>query len=424
MKITKLAKGISLKRPLEGGNEEQLTVVRQVLADVKTQGDVALRAYTERWDGYMPVSLRVTKKEIQEAINALDQQLYQDLAEAANNIRLYHEQQSRHGYRIELGDGSWLGQRVTALDAVGLYVPGGTAAYPSSVLMNVIPAQVAGVNRIVIASPAGRDGKIPAGVLVAAHLLGIDEIYKIGGAQAIAALAYGTETIAPVDKITGPGNIFVALAKREVFGEVAIDMIAGPSEIAVLADDTAFPDEIAADLLSQAEHDPLACAILVTTSEQLAKNVAEEVEKQLEILPRQEVARASIENFGVIYVAETVSDAVEAINSLAPEHLEIMTNNAEAIAEQIKHAGGIFIGRYSSEPVGDYFAGTNHVLPTNSTARFASGLNVDDFVKKSSIVYYSEKTWQDNAPKIARLARMEGLEGHARAVESRGWKKE
>ncbi|MFY2309263.1 histidinol dehydrogenase [Lysinibacillus fusiformis] len=424
MKITKLAKGISLKRPLEGGNEEQLTVVRQVLADVKTQGDVALRAYTERWDGYMPVSLRVTKKEIQEAINALDQQLYQDLAEAANNIRLFHEQQSRHGYRIELGDGSWLGQRVTALDAVGLYVPGGTAAYPSSVLMNVIPAQVAGVNRIVIASPAGRDGKIPAGVLVAAHLLGIDEIYKIGGAQAIAALAYGTETIGPVDKITGPGNIFVALAKREVFGEVAIDMIAGPSEIAVLADDTAFPDEIAADLLSQAEHDPLACAILVTTSEQLAKNVAEEVEKQLEILPRQEVARASIENFGVIYVAETVSDAVEAINSLAPEHLEIMTNNAEAIAEQIKHAGGIFIGRYSSEPVGDYFAGTNHVLPTNSTARFASGLNVDDFVKKSSIVYYSEKTWQDNAPKIARLARMEGLEGHARAVESRGWKKE
>ncbi|MEF7495326.1 histidinol dehydrogenase [Lysinibacillus sp. RSDA_15] len=424
MKITKLAKGISLKRPLEGGNEEQLKVVRQVLTDVRTQGDVALRAYTERWDGYMPTSLRVTKEEIQEAVNALDQQLYQDLVEAAQNIRLYHEQQSRQGYRLELGDGSWLGQRVTALDAVGLYVPGGTAAYPSSVLMNVIPAQVAGVKRIVIASPAGLDGKMPAGVLVAAQLLGIEEIYKIGGAQAIAALAYGTETIAPVDKITGPGNIFVALAKREVFGEVAIDMIAGPSEIAVLADDTAFPDEIAADLLSQAEHDRLACAVLVTTSEELAKKVAEEVEKQLEILPRQEVARASIENFGVIYIAETVSDAVEAINSLAPEHLEIMTNNAEAIAEQIRHAGGIFIGRYSSEPVGDYFAGTNHVLPTNSTARFASGLNVDDFVKKSSVVYYSEKTWQVNAPKIARLARMEGLEGHARAVESRGWKKE
>ncbi|MFJ7699115.1 histidinol dehydrogenase [Lysinibacillus fusiformis] len=424
MKITKLVKGISLKRPLEGGNEEQLKVVRQVLADVRKQGDVALRAYTERWDGYIPENLRVTKEEVREAVNALDQQLYQDLAEAATNIRFYHEQQSRQGYRLELGDGSWLGQRVTALDAVGLYVPGGTAAYPSSVLMNVIPAQVAGVKRIVIASPAGLDGKMPAGVLVAAKLLGIEEIYKIGGAQAIAALAYGTETIEPVDKITGPGNIFVALAKREVFGEVAIDMIAGPSEIAVLADDTAFPDEIAADLLSQAEHDPLACAVLVTTSEQLAKKVAEEVEKQLKTLPRQEVARASIENFGVIYVAETVSDAVEAINSLAPEHLEIVTKNAEAIAEQIRHAGGIFIGRYSSEPVGDYFAGTNHVLPTNSTARFASGLNVDDFVKKSSVVYYSEKTWQEHAPKIARLARMEGLEGHARAVESRGWKKE
>lgn len=424
MKITKLEKGISLKRPLEGGNEEQIKVVRQVLSDVKVQGDAALRTYTERWDGYVPKSLRVSEEEIQEAVSELDPQLYKDLAEAAENIRFYHEQQIRSGYRLELGEGSWLGQRVTALDAVGLYVPGGTAAYPSSVLMNVIPAQVAGVKRIVITSPAGQKGKLPAGVLVAAHLLGIDEIYKVGGAQAIAALAYGTETISPVDKITGPGNIYVALAKREVFGEVAIDMIAGPSEIAVLADDTAYPDEIAADLLSQAEHDPLACAILVTTSEQLAKKVAEEVEKQLLNLPRQEVARASIEKFGVIYVAETLADAVEAINSLAPEHLEIVTENAEALAEQIRHAGGIFIGRYSSEPVGDYFAGTNHVLPTNSTARFASGLNVDDFVKKSSIVYYSKKTWSDNAAKIARLARMEGLEGHARAVESRGWEKE
>lgn len=424
MKITKLEKGISLKRPLEGGNEEQIKVVRQVLLDVKAQGDAALRTYTERWDGYVPKNLRVSEEEILEAVSELDPQLYKDLVEAAENIRFYHKQQIRSGYRLEVGDGSWLGQRVTALDAVGLYVPGGTAAYPSSVLMNVIPAQVAGVKRIVITSPAGQNGKLPAGVLVAAHLLGIDEIYKVGGAQAIAALAYGTETISPVDKITGPGNIFVALAKREVFGEVAIDMIAGPSEIAVLADETAYPDEIAADLLSQAEHDSLACAILVTTSEQLAKKVAEEVEKQLLNLPRQEVARASIEKFGVIYVAETLADAVEAINSLAPEHLEIVTENAEALAKHIRHAGSIFIGRYSSEPVGDYFAGTNHVLPTNSTARFASGLNVDDFVKKSSIVYYSEKTWRDNAPKIARLARMEGLEGHARAVESRGWEKE
>jgi len=424
MKILKLEKGISLKRPLEGGNEEQLKVVRQVLKDVRTRGDAAVRFYTEKWDGFAPDYLRVTKEELEEGANTIDPQLYADLTEAAQNIRLYHEQQKRSGYRLELTDGSWLGQRITALDAVGLYVPGGTAAYPSSVLMNVIPAQVAGVKRIVMTSPAGRDGKLPPGVLAAAHILGVEEIYKIGGAQAIAALAYGTETISPVDKITGPGNIFVALAKREVFGEVAIDMIAGPSEIAVLADDTAYADEIAADLLSQAEHDQLACAILVTTSEQLAKKVADEVEKQLTTLPREEVARASIENFGAIYVAETMADAVDAINSLAPEHLEIVTKNAEAIAEQVRHAGGIFIGRYSSEPVGDYFAGTNHVLPTNSTARFASGLNVDDFVKKSSVVFYSEKTWAENAPKIARLARMEGLEGHARAVESRGWEKE
>ncbi|MFJ6264063.1 histidinol dehydrogenase [Lysinibacillus xylanilyticus] len=424
MKITKLEKGISLKRPLEGGNEEQLKVVRQVLADVRAQGDAAIRFYTEKWDGFAPDHLRVTKEEIEESANLIDQQLYDDLTEAAQNIRLYHEQQKRSGYRLDLKDGSWLGQRITALDAVGLYVPGGTAAYPSSVLMNVIPAQVAGVKRIVITSPAGRDGKLPSGVLAAAHILGVEEIYKIGGAQAIAALAYGTETLSPVDKITGPGNIFVALAKREVFGEVAIDMIAGPSEIAVLADDTAFADEIAADLLSQAEHDKLACAILITTSEQLAKKVADEVEKQLTTLPREKVACASIENFGAIYVAETMADAVDAINSLAPEHLEIVTKNAEVVAEQVRHAGGIFIGRYSSEPVGDYFAGTNHVLPTNSTARFASGLNVDDFVKKSSVVFYSEKTWAENAPKIARLARMEGLEGHARAVESRGWEKE
>ncbi|MEG0261046.1 MAG: histidinol dehydrogenase [Lysinibacillus sp.] len=424
MRITKLVKGLSLKRPLEGGNEEQLKVVRQVLEDVRKRGDEAVRTYTEKWDGFVPDSLRVTKEEIEAAVIALDKQLYADLQEAAANIRLYHEQQQRTGYRLDLADGSWLGQRITALDAVGLYVPGGTAAYPSSVLMNVIPAQVAGVERIVITSPAGRDGKLPDGVLVAAHILGINEVYKVGGAQAIAALAYGTETIAAVDKITGPGNIFVALAKREVFGEVAIDMIAGPSEIAIIADETAYADEIAADLLSQAEHDVMACAILVTTSEKLAEQVAVEVEKQLSTLPREAVAKKSIENFGAIYVAETLADAVEAINTLAPEHLEVVTKNAEAVAEQVRHAGGIFIGRYSSEPVGDYFAGTNHVLPTNSTARFASGLGVDDFIKKSSIVYYSEKTWAENAPKIARLARMEGLEGHARAVESRGWEKE
>lgn len=424
MKRMKLAKGISLKRPLERGNEEQLTVVREVLNAVRANGDAAVRMYTEKWDGFVPEDLRVTQVEIEAGAKALDAQLYADLKEAAANIRLYHEQQKRSGFRLDLADGSWLGQKITALDAVGLYVPGGTAAYPSSVLMNVIPAQVAGVKRIVITSPANREGKLPDGVLAAAHILGVQEVYKIGGAQAIAALAYGTESITAVDKITGPGNIFVALAKREVFGEVAIDMIAGPSEIAILADETAYADEVAADLLSQAEHDKMACAVLVTTSETLAEQVAAEVEKQLTTLPREEIARTAIENFGAIYVTETMSDAVDAINTLAPEHLEILTKNAEAVAEQVRHAGGIFIGRYSSEPVGDYFAGTNHVLPTNSTARFASGLGVDDFIKKSSVVYYSDRTWAKNAPKIARLARMEGLEGHARAVESRGWEKE
>ncbi|MEL3962237.1 histidinol dehydrogenase [Lysinibacillus endophyticus] len=423
MKITKLTNNISLKRQLEGGNEEQLKTVRNVLQDVRENGDEALRKYSEMWDGIKLDDFRVSQEEIKEAVANFDEQLKQDLEEAAANIRFYHEAQKRDGYKLPLANGSWLAQRIIPLDAVGLYVPGGSAAYPSSVLMNVIPAQVAGVERIVITSPAGKDGKLPAAVLVAASILGVNEIYKVGGAQAIAALAYGTESIAPVDKITGPGNIYVALAKREVFGEVAIDMIAGPSEIAVLADDSAYADEVAADLLSQAEHDALACAVLITTSEKLANEVAEEVEKQLRELPREAIARKSIENFGHIYIAESMEQAIEAVNSLAPEHLEVVTENAESDAEKIRHAGAIFVGRYSSEPVGDYFAGTNHVLPTNSTARFASGLNVDDFIKRSNVVYYSEQTWQESAPKIARLARMEGLEGHARAVESRGWTK-
>ncbi|MEK4495546.1 histidinol dehydrogenase [Ureibacillus sp. FSL W8-0352] len=423
MKISKLSKNISLKRELESGNEEQLKTVRQVLADVRENGNQAVRKYTEMWDGIVLSDLRVTEEEINEALRHFDPLLKQDLEEAANNIRNYHEAQKRNGYTLPLTDGSYLAQRIVPLDSVGLYVPGGSAAYPSSVLMNVIPAQVAGVKRIVITSPCGKDGKLPPAVLVSANILGVNEIYKIGGAQAIAALAYGTESIAPVDKITGPGNIFVALAKREVFGEVAIDMIAGPSEICIIADDSAYPDEIAADLLSQAEHDKQACAILITTSEKLAQAVSEQVENQLKQLPREEIARASIENFGHIYIAENMDQAVEAVNTLAPEHLEIVTENAEKVSEGIRHAGAIFIGRYSSEPVGDYFAGPNHVLPTNSTARFASGLNVDDFIKKTNIVYYTEQTWKENVQKIARLARMEGLEAHARAVESRGWKK-
>ena len=424
MKITTLTEDISLKRQLEGGNEAQLATVREVIAAVRERGDEAVKYYSEKWDGFAPSELLVTEDEIVEAVKNFDEVLINDLSEAAENIRTYHEMQKRTGYKMPLADGSWLGQKITPLDSVGLYVPGGSAAYPSSVLMNVIPAQVAGVKRIVITSPANALGKLPDAVLVAAHILGVTEIYKVGGAQAIAALAYGTESIAPVDKITGPGNIYVALAKREVFGEVAIDMIAGPSEICVIADDSAHADEIAADLLSQAEHDTLACAVLITTSETLAIKVAAEVEKQLQTLPRSEIARASIETFGQIYVAESMEQAIDAVNSLAPEHLEVITEDALDVANAITHAGAIFIGRYSSEPVGDYFAGTNHVLPTNSTARFASGLNVDDFIKRTSVVYYTEKTWQQNAPKIARLARLEGLEGHARAVESRSWEKE
>ena len=423
MNITKLAQTISLKRQLEQGNEQQSATVKEVIRAVRERGDAAVKFYSEKWDGFAPSELRVTEDEIAEAVKKFDEVLINDLSEAAQNIRTYHEMQKRAGYQMPLADGSWLAQKITPLDAVGLYVPGGLAAYPSSVLMNVIPAQVAGVKRIVITSPANAKGKLPDAVLVAAHILGVTEIYKVGGAQAIAALAYGTESIAPVDKITGPGNIYVALAKREVFGEVAIDMIAGPSEICVIADDSAYADEIAADLLSQAEHDTLACAILITTSEALAVKVAAEVEKQLLTLPRAEIARAAIEKFGRIYVAQSMEQVIEAVNSLAPEHLEVITEDAQEVANRITHAGAIFIGRYSSEPVGDYFAGTNHVLPTNSTARFASGLNVDDFIKRTSVVYYSEKTWQQNAPKIARLARLEGLEGHARAVESRGWKK-
>jgi histidinol dehydrogenase len=285
--------------------------------------------------------------------------------------------------------------------------------------MNVVPAQVAGVERIVMVSPPGQDGKLPAGVLVAAKESGVKEIYKVGGAQAVAALAYGTESIEPVDKITGPGNIFVALAKREVFGDVDIDMIAGPSEITVLADETARANEIAADLLSQAEHDARACSVLVTTSRKLAEETAAEVEKQLAVLPRKDIAAPSIADYGAIYVAETVDEAIETVNKLAPEHLEIIMENAMEKVGKIRHAGAIFVGRYSSEPVGDYFAGPNHVLPTNGTARFSSPLNVDDFQKKSSIIMYSEQAFNENAEKIAAFARLEGLEAHARSIEAR-----
>jgi len=419
MQIKKVNDLVSIKRSIESGTLEQRSIVKGIIEDVRLRGDKALQEYTEKFDKVQLSSFSITEQEIEEAYSQIDDSFIAIVREAAENIRTFHAKQLRPSWMTTEENGTILGQKITALDSVGVYVPGGTAAYPSSVLMNVIPAKVAGVKRIVMVSPPDREGKVPAAVLVAAKEAGVEEIYKIGGAQAIAALAYGTETIAAVDKITGPGNIFVALAKREVFGDVDIDMIAGPSEIAVLADQSAHPDEVAADLLSQAEHDPRACSVLVTPSMELAEAVAVEVEQQLAVLPRRETAARSVADYGVIYVTEDLEQAVETVNQLAPEHLEVMTENPLELLGKIRHAGAIFIGRYSSEPVGDYFAGPNHVLPTNGTARFSSPLNVDDFQKKSSVVIYSQKALQDNGAKIAAFARMEGLEAHARAVETR-----
>jgi histidinol dehydrogenase len=419
MEILQINNEISIKRSVDSGTEEQRSTVKAIIADVRENGDDALQKYTEKFDSVSLSSFLVSESEIVEAYESVSQKQIAIIQEAASNIRSFHEKQLRPSWMTTESNGSILGQKLTPLDSVGLYVPGGTAAYPSSVLMNVIPAQTAGVERIVMVSPPDKKGNLPAAVLVAAKEAGVKEIYKLGGAQAIAALAYGTETIKSVDKITGPGNIYVALAKREVFGEVDIDMIAGPSEIAILADDTARAHEVAADLLSQAEHDPRACSVLVTPSRKLAEAVAAEVELQLADLPRREIAAASIANYGAIYLTETMAEAVDTVNKLAPEHLEIITENAIELIGQIRHAGAIFVGRFSSEPVGDYFAGPNHVLPTNGTARFSSPLNVEDFQKKSSVIVYSEAAFNENASKIAEFARIEGLEAHARAIETR-----
>ncbi len=419
MKIVKVNQLISIKRSVEAGTSEQQAAVKSIIADVRARGDKAVKEWTEKFDRVHLSTFSVSEKEIEAAYRHVTDEFVSIVREAAENIRFFHEKQLRPSWMTTEENGTILGQKITPLDSVGVYVPGGTAAYPSSVLMNVIPARVAGVKRIVMVSPPDRQGCLPAAVLVAAKEAGVEEIYKVGGAQAIAALAYGTETIAPVDKITGPGNIFVALAKREVFGDVDIDMIAGPSEIAILADETARANEVAADLLSQAEHDPRACSVLVTPSLALAEAVSAEVERQLAELPRQEIAGRSLADYGAIYVTADLDEAVEVVNQLAPEHLEMIAVDAMELLGKIRHAGAIFIGRYSSEPVGDYFAGPNHVLPTNGTARFSSPLNVDDFQKKSSVIIYSKNAFQENAAKIAAFARMEGLEAHARAVETR-----
>ncbi|MGM7702847.1 histidinol dehydrogenase [Pseudalkalibacillus sp. Hm43] len=418
MKIQQL-RDATLRKQLDQGTEDQREAVIGILNQVKERGDTALVELTETFDGVRLESLKVTDVEIEKAYASLDEEVVHIIREAAQNIRDYHKRQVRESWMVTKKDGTVLGQKITPLESVGVYVPGGTAEYPSSVLMGTIPASVAGVSRIAIATPPREDGTIPASVLVAANEGGVHEIYKIGGAQAVGAFTFGTETVQPVDKIVGPGNIYVALAKREVFGLVGIDMIAGPSEIMIYADDTANPVYLAADLLSQAEHDQMASSILVTTSIEVAEETSKEVIRQLESLPRKSIAEASIISNGVIYVANTEEEAIAAINEVAPEHLELVAHEPFELLGQIKHAGAIFVGKNSSEPVGDYFAGPNHVLPTNGTARFSSPLSVDDFIKKSSIISYGTDALFNDGRKISKLARLEGLEAHARAIDIR-----
>ncbi|MEB3103163.1 histidinol dehydrogenase [Ferviditalea candida] len=420
MRIVK-ASEFSLKREVEYGSLEQNLAVKEIIERVRLEGDLAVRHYTEKFDRVAVGELRVEQEEIRAAYEKVEADFLEAIREAAANIRAFHEKQKRHTWMDLQPDGAILGQLIRPLRRVGVYVPGGKAAYPSSVLMNVIPAQVAGVPEIVMATPpatAGEDGINPY-ILVAAAEAGVREIYRVGGAQAVAALAYGTESIAPVDKIVGPGNIYVALAKRNVYGVVDIDSIAGPSEIVVLADETADPLFVAADLLSQAEHDEMASAILITASERLADQVRSEVERQLESLPRKPIAARSIEDYGAILLTDSLEEGIRAVNQLAPEHLELMVGSPFEILGKIENAGAIFLGDYSSEPVGDYFAGPNHILPTNGTARFSSPLNVDDFLKKSSLIHYSRDALLNNGGKIMTLARHEGLEAHARAIEVR-----
>ena len=401
--------------------EEYTKKVSDIIDDVRSRRDEALFDYTARFDGIQLTkeTVRVTKEEIQEAYARLDPGFLEVLHRAAGNIRTFHEKQKRTSWFDTRPDGSILGQRITPLATVGVYVPGGKAAYPSSVLMNVIPAKVAGVDRIVMTTPPGKDGRVYEGTLAAAAIAGVDEIYKAGGAQAVAALAFGTESIPKVDKIVGPGNIYVALAKKAVYGYVSIDSIAGPSEILVLADEAANPRYVAADLLSQAEHDELASAILITTSKELAKNVADQIEQFLETLSRKEIIAKSLSNYGYILLADTMEQAIDAANEIASEHLEIITSDPFAVMTKIRNAGAIFLGSYSSEPLGDYFAGPNHVLPTNGTARFFSPLSVDDFIKKSSIISYTKEALEPVSQDIIRFANAEGLSAHANSIAVR-----
>ena len=395
--------------------------VNEIVGTVKKDGDAAVFEYTKKFDGadITPENVIVSDAEIKEAYAVVSADVLEVIRKAIVNIRTYHEKQKQYRWFDSQPNGTILGQKVTPLTRVGVYVPGGKAAYPSSVLMNILPAKVAGVEQIVMVTPPGKDGKVNPGTLVAAKEAGADVVYKVGGAQAIAALAFGTESIPKVDKIVGPGNIFVALAKKAVYGYVSIDSIAGPSEILVIADETANPRYVAADLLSQAEHDELASAILVTTSESLADQVSEEVDAFVEKLSRRTILEKSLENYGYILIAEDLNGAVDIANAIASEHLEIVTKNPFEVMTQIKNAGAIFLGEYSSEPLGDYFAGPNHVLPTNGTAKFFSPLSVDDFIKKSSIIYYSRQALEPVKDEIIKFAESESLTAHANSIRVR-----
>lgn len=394
-------------------------IVADIIADVKENGDMAVKAYCAKFDKAELTSLEVTPEEIQAAISQVEPEFLDILREAAENIRSFHSRQVRNSFVIADKPGIVLGQKITPIEKVGVYVPGGTAAYPSTVLMDTIPAKIAGCPQLVMVTPPGRDGKVNPAILAAASIAGVNRIFKVGGAQAIAALAYGTESIPKVDKIVGPGNAFVAEAKKQVFGRVSIDMIAGPSEILVIADGKSNPVHVAADLLSQAEHDKLASAVLVTDSEELAQAVQAELERQLPLLPRQEIARASIENNGKIIVAETLMAGIEIANEIAPEHLELQVDDPFSYLDAIQNAGSIFLGRSCPEALGDYFAGPNHTLPTSGTARFSNPLSVDDFVKKSQFSYYTPEALAKAADKIAAFAEKEGLRAHGRSVTIR-----
>lgn len=395
--------------------------VAAILADVKEKGDEAVFDYTKRFDGadINVANIVVTKEEIDEAYSLVDEQLVEVIRKALVNIREYHAKQKQYSWFDSTPNGTILGQKVTPLNRVGVYVPGGKAAYPSSVLMNIIPAKVAGVSQIIMTTPPGKDGRVNPGTLVAANEAGVDVIYKVGGAQAIAAMAYSTDSIRKVDKIVGPGNIYVALAKKAVYGHVSIDSIAGPSEILVIADETANPRYVAADLLSQAEHDEMASAILITTSEELADKVSKEIDSFVAELSRSEIITKSLENYGYILIARDIDEAVETANEIASEHLEIVTKDPFTVMTKIRNAGAIFLGEYSSEPLGDYFAGPNHVLPTNGTAKFFSPLGVDDFIKKSSIISYSREALEPIHEDIIKFANAERLTAHANSIKVR-----